>query len=108
MTRPPSRLFGRTGELDVLRQVIANVRSGHSAVLVMRGEAGIGKTELLRHVISEASGFTLAGGGGVEAEMELPFAGLHQLCAPLLGRLDSLPAPQRHGLGVAFGLESGD
>jgi len=107
-TRPPSRLLGRTGELDVLRQVITNVRSGHSAVLVVRGEAGIGKTELLCHLISEASGFTLARGVGVESEMELPFAGLHQLCAPMLGRLDSLPAPQRHGLGVAFGLESGD
>jgi DNA-binding NarL/FixJ family response regulator len=107
-TRPPSRLFGRTGELDVLRQLIANVRSGRSAVLVMRGEAGIGKTELLGHLISEASGFTVARGVGVESEMELPFAGLHQLCAPMLDRLDSLPAPQRHGLGVAFGLESGE
>ena len=107
-TRPPFRFFGRTGELDVLRQLTASVRSGHSAVLVMRGEAGIGKTELLRHLIDEASGFTVARCVGVESEMELPFAGLHQLCAPMLGRLYSLPEPQRHGLGVAFGLESGD
>jgi DNA-binding CsgD family transcriptional regulator len=73
----------------------------------MRGEAGIGKTELLRHLLDEASGFTLARCVGVESEMELPFAGLHQLCAPMLGRLDSLPEPQRHGLGVAFGLDAG-
>ena len=105
---PPSRLFGRTGELGALRQLITNVRNGHSAVLVMRGEAGIGKTELLRQLMAEASGFTVARGVGVESEMELPFAGLHQLCAPMLGRLALLPEPQRQGLGIAFGLDSGD
>ena len=104
----PPRLFGRTDELEILRRLIANVRSGRSAVLVVRGEPGIGKTELLRHLIAEASGFWVARVAGVESEMELPFAGLHQLCAPMLGRLGSLAEPQRRGLSVAFGLASGD
>ena len=105
---PPPRLFGRTGELEILGRLIANVRSGQSAVLVVRGEPGIGKTELLRHLIAEASGFAVARVAGVESEMELPFAGLHQLCAPMLGRLGSLAEPQRRALSVAFGLASGD
>jgi hypothetical protein len=106
--RPPPRLFGRTGELEILGRLIANARSGRSAVLVVRGEPGIGKTELLRHLIAEASGFGVARVAGFESEMELPFAGLHQLCAPMLGRLGSLAEPQRRGLSVAFGLASGD
>jgi len=101
-------LLGRTGELEILDQLIANVRSGQSAVLVMRGEPGIGKTELLRYLIGQASGFRMVRGVGVESEMELPFAGLHQLCAPMLGRLDSLAEPQRRGLSIAFGLASGN
>ena len=105
---PPPRLFGRTGELEILGRLIANVRRGRSAVLVVRGEPGIGKTELLRQLIAEASGFGVARVAGVESEMELPFAGLHQLCAPMLGRLGSLAEPQRRALSVAFGLASGD
>ncbi len=105
---PPSRLFGRTGELEILGRLIANARSGRSAVLVVRGEPGIGKTELLRHLFAEATGFGVARVAGVESEMELPFAGLHQLCAPMLGRLGSLAEPQRRALSVAFGLASGD
>jgi DNA-binding CsgD family transcriptional regulator len=105
---PPPRLFGRTGELEILGRLIANARSGQSAVLVVRGEPGIGKTELLRHLIAEATGFGVARVAGVESEMELPFAGLHQLCAPMLDRLGSLPEPQRRGLSVAFGLASGE
>jgi DNA-binding CsgD family transcriptional regulator len=105
---PPPRLFGRTGELEILRQLVAKVRSGRSAVLVVRGEPGIGKTELLRHLIAQAPGFWVARVAGVESEMELPFAGLYQLCAPMLGRLGSLAEPQRRGLSVAFGLASGD
>ena len=104
---PPPRLLGRTGELEILDQLIANVRSGQSAVLVVRGEPGIGKTELLRYLVGQASGFKVVRGAGVESEMELAFAGLHQLCAPMLGRLDSLAEPQRRGLSVAFGLASG-
>src|SRR5580704_11592567 len=105
---PPPRLFGRTGEVEILGRLVANARSGQSAVLVVRGEPGIGKTELLRHLIAEASDFGVARVAGVESEMELPFAGLHQLCAPMLDRLGSLPEPQRRGLSVAFGLASGE
>ena len=104
---PPPRLLGRTGELGILDQLLGDVRSGQSAVLVVRGEPGIGKTALLRHLIRQASGFHVVRAAGVESEMELAFAGLHQLCAPMLGRLDSLAEPQRRGLGVAFGLASG-
>ena len=113
MSREPSprmgcveRLLGRTGELEILDQLMGDVRSGQSAVLVVRGEPGIGKTALLRHLIGQASGFHVVRVAGVESEMELAFAGLHQLCAPMLGRLGSLAEPQRHGLGVAFGLVS--
>src|SRR6478609_10751589 len=101
-------LLGRPGEQETLRRLVANVRGGQSAVLVLRGEAGIGKTELLRDLISQATGFTVARAVGVESEMELVFAGLHQLCAPMLGRLRSLAAPQRRALSVAFGLAAGD
>src|ERR1700746_338118 len=105
---PPSRLFGRTAELEILGRLIANVRRGRSAVLVVRGEPGIGKTELLRQLIAESSGFGVPRVAGVESEMELPYAGLHQLCAPMLGRLGSLAEPQRRALSVAFGLTTGD
>ena len=105
---PPLRLFGRTGELEIMGQLIANAQRGRSAVLVVRGEPGIGKTELLRQLTAEASGFAVARVAGVESEMELPFAGLHQLCAPMLGRLGSLAEPQRRALSAAFGLASGD
>src|SRR5690348_525584 len=105
---PPSRLFGRSAELEILRRLIANVRGGRSAVLVVRGEPGIGKTELLRQLIAEVPGFGVTRVAGVESEMELPYAGLHQLCAPMLGRLGSLAEPQRRGLSVAFGLAAGE
>src|SRR6202043_2837570 len=97
-----------TGELEILGQLIGRVRSGQSAILVVRGEAGIGKTALLRHLIGQASDFRVIHGVGVESEMEIPFAGLHQLCAQMLGRLGSLAEPQRRALSVAFGLASGD
>ena len=104
----PPRLLGRTGELEILEQLIANVRNGQSAVLVVRGEPGIGKTALLRQLMQDASGFRVLRAVGVESEMELPFAGLHQVCAPLLDRLGSLAEPQQRALGVAFGLASGN
>ena len=101
-------LLGRASERELLDQLLANVRQGESAVLVVRGEAGIGKTALLRYVGRQAAGFRIATIGGVEAEMELPFAGVHQLCAPMLARLSALPEPQRNALSVALGLSSGD
>ena len=77
-------------------------------MLVLRGEAGIGKTALLEYAAEGAAGCRVVRGAGIESEMELAFAGLHQLCAPLLGRLDRLPAPQRSALTTAFGLGAGD
>jgi AAA ATPase-like protein len=105
---PASGFLDRTSERELLDQVLARAREGESAVLVMRGEAGIGKTALLRYVARRASGFRVAQVTGVEAEMELPFAGIHQLCAPLLDRLDALPRPQQDALNVALGLASGE
>ena len=103
-----SGFLDRTSEREVLDRLLANVREGQSAVLVMRGEAGIGKTALLRYAARQASGFRVAQVAGVEAEMELPFSGIHQLCAPVLDRLDALPQPQQNALNVALGLAPGD
>jgi DNA-binding NarL/FixJ family response regulator len=100
-------LLGRADERELLDRLLENVRAGQSAVLVVRGEAGVGKTALLRYCARQASGFRVARIAGVESEMELPFAGLHQLCAPVLGRLGALPEPQQVALGVALGLSSG-
>jgi len=105
--RPPE-FRGRTSECEALDRLLENVRGGQSAVLVIRGEAGVGKTALLRYAARRASGFRVAHIAGVEAEMELPFAGLHQLCRPMLGQLSALPDPQRNALSVALGLSSGD
>ena len=105
---PPSGLLDRISEREMLDRLLAGAREGQSAVLVIRGEAGIGKTALVRYAARRASGFRVAQVTGVEAEMELPFAGIHQLCAPLLDHLDTLPPPQRHALNVALGLASGD
>jgi DNA-binding CsgD family transcriptional regulator len=100
--------LGRALEREVLDGVLARVRAGESEALVIRGEAGIGKTALLRHVARQASGFRVAQLTGVEAEMELPFAGIHQLCATLPDRRDALPVPQRDALDVALGRVSGE
>src|SRR6185295_8711187 len=102
-----SGFIGRTAERSALDGLLATARGGQSGVLVMRGEAGIGKTALLRYAARQASGFRIAQVTGVQAEMELPFAGTHQLCAPLLSGLDALPRPQRDALTVALGLASG-
>ncbi len=88
-----SNLVDRVNERGVLDQLVAGVRGGRSHVLVLRGEAGVGKTALLRHLPTAAGGCRVAWATGVESEMELAFAGLHALCAPLLGRLDALPGP---------------
>jgi DNA-binding CsgD family transcriptional regulator/tetratricopeptide (TPR) repeat protein len=105
--RRPPVLLGRGSERQLLDRLLENVRGGQSAVLVIRGDEGVGKTALLRYCARQASGFRVARIAGVESEMELPFAGLHQLCAPLLGRLGAVPAPQQDALRVALGLSSG-
>jgi len=101
-------LLGRRNECRVLDDLLAGARSGRSGVMVLRGEAGIGKTELLNYVVERATGCRIARAAGVQSEMELSYAGLHQLCAPLLGGINDLPEPQRDALCTAFGLRGGD
>ena len=105
---PGRRLRGRRRECEALDRLLDSVRAGQSQVLVLRGEAGAGKTALLAYLLERASGFRIAQAAGVESEMELAFAGLHQLCAPFLDRLDRLPGPQRDALSIAFSLRDGD
>ncbi|MFC0555716.1 AAA family ATPase [Planotetraspora thailandica] len=101
------QLRGRQIECETLDQLLATAQAGRSSVLVLRGEAGIGKTALLEYVRDSASGCRIARAAGVESEMELAFGGLHQLCAPFLDHLCRLPTPQREALETAFGLSAG-
>jgi DNA-binding CsgD family transcriptional regulator len=101
-------LRGRSNEREALDHQLQRVRAGQSSVLVLRGEAGVGKTALLNYVAERASECRIARVAGVESEMELAFAGLHQLCAPMLDGLEPLPGPQRDALRVAFGMQDGD
>ena len=105
--RRRSGLTGRRAECDVLDRLIEAVRAGETRVLVVHGEPGVGKTALLEYAIESAAGLRVARVAGVESEMELAFAALQQLCAPMLDKLPGLPDPQRAALGVAFGLETG-
>jgi DNA-binding CsgD family transcriptional regulator len=99
--------FGRTRERERLDAMLAQARDGQSAVLVLRGEAGIGKTALLRYAARQASGLRTSEVDGIQAEMELSFAGIHRLCAPMLGGLEVLAEPQQNALRVALGVASG-
>jgi DNA-binding CsgD family transcriptional regulator len=101
------KLRGRRSECAVLDGMLAAVREGESRTLVVRGEAGVGKTALLAYLLERASGCRIVRAAGVESEMELAFASLHQLCAPMLDRVGRLPAPQRDALEIAFGLRAG-
>src|SRR5580700_5537523 len=103
----PRPLAGRGPESARLDRLLADAQAGRSAVLVLRGEPGIGKTALLGYAAERAAGFQVVRAAGAESEMELPFAGLHQLCGPMLGGLARLPPPQRDALGTAFGLSTG-
>jgi DNA-binding CsgD family transcriptional regulator len=100
-------LLGRRTECETLDGLVAGVMAGQSRVLVLRGEAGAGKSALLEYLAASAPECRIARASGVESEMELAFAGLHALCAPLLGQLTRLPEPQRDALGTAFGLTAG-
>jgi DNA-binding CsgD family transcriptional regulator len=100
-------LRGRRSECQALDRLLEAVRAGRSGVLVVRGEAGIGKTALLEYAIESASDLRIVRAVGVESEMELAFAGLHQLCAPMLDRFERLPGPQRDALATTFGLNLG-
>ena len=99
-----SALIGRNAECQVLEALLRTVRDGDSEVRVLLGQAGVGKTSLLGHLRASAADFQILEATGIESEMELPFAGLHQVCAPILDLRAALPAPQRAALESAFGL----
>jgi DNA-binding CsgD family transcriptional regulator len=103
---PRTELLGRLSECALLDGLIRDIRQGKSRSLVLRGEAGIGKTALLDYLTAAASDLMVVRAAGVESEMELAYAGLHQLCGPLLDRLGSLPGPQRQALEIVFGLSA--
>lgn len=101
------RLLGRRRECAALDELVARARSGSSGVLLLEGEPGIGKTALLEYLVESAPGYLVVRAAGVELEMELPYAGLQRLCAPMLDLLETLPSPQRAALATAFGLQEG-
>ena len=101
-------LLNRLAERAALGRLLEAARGGRSAVLLVRGEPGVGKTALLEDVLHAAAGFRVARAVGVESEMELAFAVLHQLCAPMLDQLERLPPPQQDALAVAVGLRAGE
>src|SRR5262245_57766501 len=101
-------LLDRRSERATLDEILASVRGGSSRTLVLRGEAGVGKSALLDYLEQQAARFRVVRTAGVESEMELTFAGLHQLCAPFADRFEALPDPQRDALGTALGLQGGD
>jgi hypothetical protein len=103
---PP--LWDRVSERRVLDRLGTDVRDGRGQSLVLRGEPGVGKTALLRYLVHNSPGCRFVSAAGVESEMELPFAGLHQLCASFIDRAGALPQPQRDAIDVAFGLKAGD
>src|SRR5467141_3008570 len=107
VSRRATALTGRRSECDVLDRLIEAVGAGESRALVLRGEPGVGKTALLEYLVEQAAGFRVARAAGVQSEMELAFAGLHQLLAPMLDRLERLPVPQRDALRTAFGISPG-
>jgi DNA-binding CsgD family transcriptional regulator len=101
-------MLGRRVECDALDGLLTAARRGRSATLVLRGEAGVGKSALIEHLVRRAAGCEVLRASGVESEMELPFASVQQLCAPLLNRIERLPGPQQDALATAFGLVQGD
>ena len=105
--RHAATLMDRIDERFAIDRLVRLVRAGHSQVLVLHGEAGVGKTMLLRYLRDQATGCRVLRAFGVQSEMELAFAGLHQLCAPLLDRLADVPGPQRDALLTAFGMSAG-
>lgn len=112
MSRPSeggkaTKLTGRRTERGVLDELVSAVRAGQSRALVLHGEAGVGKTALIEHLSGRVPECRIVRAAGIESEMELPFAALHQLCGPMLDQLEQLPAPQRNALQIAFGMTAG-
>ena len=95
-------LLGRRSECEALDRLLTDVVSGTSRVTVLRGDAGVGKSELLGYLSHKVAGWRVATAVGVESEMELGYSGLHQLCGPMLDHLDRLPVPQREALATVF------
>ncbi len=106
-SEPTPALLDRQQERAVLDGLLEHLRSGHGRALVLRGEAGVGKSALLEYLVRAATDMQVVRAAGIESEMELAFAGLHLLCSPMLNRLKTLPDPQRDALEVAFGLREG-
>ena len=104
----PPRLVGREHEQAEIAQLLASVRSGLSAALVLRGEAGVGKTALLDDAVAGAADLEIVRLVGIESEMQLGFAGLHQLLMPFLDDIEALPGPQMRALNAAFGISDDD
>src|SRR5215472_4759324 len=105
--RPPPQLLGRRSECEALDRLLADALAGRSRVTVLRGEAGVGKTARLGYLSGRVAGWHAARAVGVESEMELAYAGLHQLCAPMLDHIGQLPAPQRDALAAVFRRSTG-
>jgi|GEM_PF-2706135 len=101
------RLLGRKSECEALDRILTDAISGTSQFIVLRGDAGVGKSALLEYLSHRAAAWHIASAVGVESEMELPYGGLHQLCGPMLDHLDRLPDPQREALATVFGLSAG-
>ena len=101
------RLLGRRTECAALDGLLTDALDGHSRVVVLRGEAGVGKSALLGYLTERVTRWHVARAVGVESEMELDYSGLHQLCAPMLDHLERLPAPQRDALATVFGRSAG-
>ena len=101
------KLFGRHAECGVLDRLVEAVQAGQSRAMLVSGEAGVGKTALLDYAAEQASGCRVVRAAGVQSEMELPYAALHQVCTPVLGNLERLPVPQRDALRIALGLTVG-
>ncbi|MEU0096853.1 AAA family ATPase [Kribbella sp. NPDC006257] len=100
-------LRGRQRELATLEGLVAAARTGRSEVLVLRGEAGVGKSALIDSLVARSNNCRIARTVGIESEMELAYSGLHQLCQPFLDLIDRLPPPQHNALGIAFGQLTG-
>src|SRR4051794_6825517 len=106
-TSSVKELLGRERERDVIGRLLEAARDGDGGVLVLHGEPGVGKTALLDYAVEAGREFRITRTVGGQAEMELPYAALQQLCSPALDLMERLPAPQRDGLGVALGLGEG-
>src|SRR5580704_11981486 len=103
----PAQLTDRVSERQAIDRFLRSVRGGESRALVLHGDPGIGKTALLGYLAWTATACRVLSAGGVQSEMEIAFAGLHQLCSPMLEHVVTIPEPQRDALQITFGITSG-